>query len=88
MPTGGRSPTSAGSTRSGGVPTGTTPHVVGVDEHGVEHALNPRAPLPFGRFLPQPTHEEHVHLSEWVGRQVDATAFDLALVNAYLQAAR
>ena len=46
---------------------------------GYEHLL---------AVLADPTHEEYEHLSGWVGRPVDATAFDLALVNALLQAAR
>jgi len=37
--------------------------------------------------LGDPTHEEHDHLSGWRG-PFDSKAFDLALVNAYLQAVR
>jgi hypothetical protein len=38
--------------------------------------------------LAEPTHGEHEHLSQWVGRPVDPAEFDLALVNAYLQMVR
>jgi hypothetical protein len=38
--------------------------------------------------LADPSHEEHEDLSGWVGGPVDAGAFDLALVNARLQAVR
>jgi hypothetical protein len=38
--------------------------------------------------LADPTHEEHEHLSGWVGHPVDPSAFDPALVNAHLQAVR
>lgn len=37
--------------------------------------------------LADPAHEEHDHLSQWRG-PFDAKAFDLALVNAHLQAVR
>ena len=37
--------------------------------------------------LADPTHEEHEHLSGWRG-PFDPNAFDLALVNAHLQAVR
>lgn len=46
---------------------------------GYEHLL---------AVLADPSHEEHEHLSGWVGGPFDPTAFDLALVNARLQAAR
>ena len=38
--------------------------------------------------LAQPDHEEHEHLLEWVGGDFDPEEFDLALVNARLQALR
>ncbi|MDZ7734158.1 MAG: plasmid pRiA4b ORF-3 family protein [Acidimicrobiia bacterium] len=38
--------------------------------------------------LADPTHEDYEHLSEWVGRPVDPEEFDLAFVNARLQAVR
>jgi len=38
--------------------------------------------------LGDPSHEDHEHLSEWAGGFVDPTEFDLALVNARLQAVR
>jgi hypothetical protein len=38
--------------------------------------------------LADPTHEEYQHLSEWIGRPVDPNEFDLAFVNARLQAVR
>lgn len=46
---------------------------------GYEHLL---------AVLADPTHEEHEHLSQWVGRPVDPAEFDLALVNAHLQMVR
>lgn len=46
---------------------------------GYEHLL---------AVLADPSHEEHEHLSRWVGRPVDPHEFDLALVNAHLQASR
>lgn len=46
---------------------------------GYEHLL---------AVLADPSHEEHAHLSQWVGRLVDPHEFDLALVNAHLQAVR
>lgn len=46
---------------------------------GYEHLL---------AVLADSTHEEHEHLSRWIGRPVDPTAFDLALVNAHLQVIR
>jgi len=44
--------------------------------------------LPWGASSADPTHEEYEHLSEWVGRPVDPAEFDLAFVNARLQAVR
>ncbi len=38
--------------------------------------------------LADPSHEEHEELSEWIGEPIDPTAFDIALVNAHLQAVR
>ena len=38
--------------------------------------------------LADPTHEEHAHLSSWIGRPIDPHEFDLGLVNARLQAVR
>jgi len=38
--------------------------------------------------LGDPSHEDHEHLSEWAGGTADPTEFDLAVVNARLQAAR
>lgn len=46
---------------------------------GYEHLL---------AVLADPSHEEHQHLSEWVGGTFDPSEFDLALVNARLQAVR
>jgi hypothetical protein len=46
---------------------------------GYEHLLE---------VLADPSHEEHEDLSEWVGGPFDRAAFDLALVNARLQAIR
>ena len=46
---------------------------------GYEHLL---------AVLADPSHEEYEHLSRWVGRPVDPHEFDLALVNAHLQAVR
>ena len=46
---------------------------------GYEHLLT---------VLADPSHEEHEHLRGWVGRLVDPAEFDLALVNARLQAVR
>ena len=40
------------------------------------------------RVLADPSHEEHQHLSEWVGGPFDPAEFDLALVNARLQSIR
>jgi hypothetical protein len=38
--------------------------------------------------LADPTHEEHEELSGWIGGPIDPMAFDLAIVNARLQAVR
>ena len=46
---------------------------------GYEHLL---------AVLADPSHEEFQQLSEWVGGPVDPAEFDLALVNARLQAVR
>lgn len=40
------------------------------------------------RVLADPSHEDHKHLRGWVGGPFDPTEFDLALVNARLQAVR
>ena len=46
---------------------------------GYEHLL---------AVLADPSHEEHEHLDDWVGRPVDPHDFDLAFANARLQAVR
>ncbi len=46
---------------------------------GYEHLLE---------VLADPTHEEHDELSEWAGGPFDPSEFDLAFVNARLQAVR
>ncbi|MGH9243859.1 MAG: plasmid pRiA4b ORF-3 family protein [Acidimicrobiales bacterium] len=48
---------------------------------------------PFGyeellRVLADPLHEDHDHMRGWVGGPFDPSGFDLALVNARLQAVR
>ena len=40
------------------------------------------------RVLADPTHDEHAQLRGWVGGRFDPQEFDLALVNARLQAVR
>ena len=56
----GRSPTSASSTRSGGSRATRT---WSGWTNTASSMPSTRGAAPFGRFLPQPTHEEHVHLS-------------------------
>lgn len=46
---------------------------------GYEHLL---------AVLADPSHSEYEHLRQWVGGPFDAAAFDLAVVNARLQAVR
>jgi len=46
---------------------------------GYEHLL---------AVLADPSHEEYEHLSTWLGAPLDPTEFDVALVNARLQAVR
>ena len=38
--------------------------------------------------LADPGHEDHDHFVSWVGGRFDQTAFDLGLVNAWLQKVR
>lgn len=48
-------------------------------------------PLGYQRLLAvlgDPSHQEHEELSEWVGGPVDPAEFDIAVVNARLQAVR
>ena len=41
--------------------------------------------MDFVQAMADPTHEEHEHLRQWIGRDSwDATAFDLHEVNSWL----